>query len=422
MCGQKPNAGFTPPPPLFTDVHVGGSRSPRSPQVLTAGASFSLDITTTDAYSNPTTDASFSCSCCCGETMTDAGEYTVHVAPPIKGSPFRFDVKPGAEHAATSTHTTNVGAESLELRVFPKDEFNNTVTDATGYIVSIDGGDDIPLSAPDFSHTHAVKEGSFELSFKLDGVDIQNSPVKVVVMGANADGLPVGIMAAGMGGLLVLFGLIYWRQRRKGKKKVMELEGAASRMENKNEELVMENELLEYSLRQKKHTLEEQEVIKFVLDNTQSDRVDELRSVMIDSSEIEVEELLGQGGMGKVHLALYKGARVAVKQLLAINEENVTRFRFECFLTKVLIHPNCVRMVGVCWDERMLGCVMEYVDGGSLQGRLTADWGVRAGENIGWKNELLKWATEAALGVQYLHHTRYFDETEGEWKDCVVHR
>jgi len=59
--------------------------------------------------------------------------------------------------------------------------------------------------------------------------------------------------------------------------------------------------------------------------NTQ--RANELKSVLIPSSEIDIKELLGQGGMGKVHLALYNKKQVAVKQLLAITDENCKRFR-----------------------------------------------------------------------------------------------
>ena len=97
-------------------------------QVLTAGSSFCLDITTMDAYRNPTTGASFSYSCCVDEIMTKAGEYTVDVTPAIKGNPFRFDVKPDVPHVATSTHnivSTELVSEKetlQELRVLPKDQ------------------------------------------------------------------------------------------------------------------------------------------------------------------------------------------------------------------------------------------------------------------------------------------------------------
>ena len=132
-------------------------------RVLTAGSFFSLNINMVDAFGNPTEGAEFNFSCCVGEAMTKAGEYTVDITPAIKSNPFRFDVKAGTPSALASTHAISEGSESLELRVFPKDKFNNTITDATGYCVSIDGGGDIPLIAPDFFHAHAVEEGSVEV-------------------------------------------------------------------------------------------------------------------------------------------------------------------------------------------------------------------------------------------------------------------
>ena len=67
-------------------------------------------------------------SCCNGEIVTKAGEYTVDVTPVIKGNPFRFDVKKDVPRAATSTH--NIASTELvsekeilqELRVLPKDQ------------------------------------------------------------------------------------------------------------------------------------------------------------------------------------------------------------------------------------------------------------------------------------------------------------
>jgi hypothetical protein len=54
-----------------------------------------------------------------------------------------------------------------------------------------------------------------------------------------------------------------------------------------------------------------------------------------------------------VNLATYRGAKVAVKQLLTVTDENVTRFRHECFLLKNLAHPHVVKLVGVVWDSDM---------------------------------------------------------------------
>ena len=42
---------------------------------------------------------------------------------------------------------------------------------------------------------------------------------------------------------------------------------------------------------------------------------------------------------------------------------------FECFLMKSLRHPNIVKLVGVCWDDSMFACCLEFVENGSLE-----DW------------------------------------------------
>ncbi|GMI51154.1 hypothetical protein TeGR_g2813, partial [Tetraparma gracilis] len=55
--------------------------------------------------------------------------------------------------------------------------------------------------------------------------------------------------------------------------------------------------------------------------------------------------------------------------LLTVNEENVLRFRHECFLMKNLSHPNVVKLVGVCWDDSLFACCLEFVENGSLE-----DW------------------------------------------------
>jgi hypothetical protein len=75
-----------------------------------------------------------------------------------------------------------------------------------------------------------------------------------------------------------------------------------------------------------------------------------------------------------VNLASYRGTKVAMKQLLTVNEENVLRFRHECFLMKNLSHPNIVQLVGVCWSEELFACCLEFAENGSLEFwlRLTA--------------------------------------------------
>ncbi len=151
-------------------------------------------------------------------------------------------------------------------------------------------------------------------------------------------------------------------------------------------------------------------------------RADELQAVMIPSSEVKIETLLGKGGTGTVHLASFNGTKVAVKQLIIVNEENIERFRLECLLMKELQHPNVCKLIGVCWDDIMLALCLEFIDGGSLEGRLRNDVLLPRSEKMTWKKQLLRWATEAAMGVQFLHQSRYFDEESNTWKNCIIHR
>jgi serine/threonine protein kinase len=326
-------------------------------------------------------------------------------------------------------------ASLLPLQVFPFDEFDTPLASASGFAVTVSGlgtGQDRMHSLDKnngFSKPLDIPKGlrtTLTLNFTLHGVPICDGEI-VEVRVAPPD--PVSLVDTIVGSasaVLVVAGLVFFafyrRHKLKTQREVMELAQRNSLMNHQNRELQQHNENLQDSLRKKKHSDKELEVMAKAMQNQKTERLDDLRSVLVPSSTIEIVELLGQGGMGKVHLAKFKGELVAVKQLLTINDDSVKRFRFECFLTKELTHPNCVKMIGVCWDDMMLGCILEYVDGGSLESRLRKDWNEDFKDKLTWSNELLKWATEAALGIQYLHHKRYYDENEDLWKDSIVHR
>jgi len=67
--------------------------------------------------------------------------------------------------------------------------------------------------------------------------------------------------------------------------------------------------------------------MKKAMEELEKARKDELEGVLIPSSEIKVDRLLGKGGFGVVNLATYKGQSLAMKQLLEITDESVKRFR-----------------------------------------------------------------------------------------------
>ncbi|GMI20413.1 hypothetical protein TeGR_g7083 [Tetraparma gracilis] len=158
--------------------------------------------------------------------------------------------------------------------------------------------------------------------------------------------------------------------------KVMRIEDALDqqgqviqRFSESKKRLEQVNQELEEEVRLKKHSEEELKVMVSALEAVSKERQDELKEVMMESKELKIDRLLGKGGFGVVNLATYRGAKVAMKQLLTVNEENVLRFRHECFLMKNLSHPNVVKLVGVCWSEDLFACCLEFVENGSLE-----DW------------------------------------------------
>ncbi|GMI25561.1 hypothetical protein TeGR_g10462 [Tetraparma gracilis] len=535
--------------PASCVVKIPGGRS------ITAGTSLKAIVETFDEFENPTShpEDSFKSRVELGnseenfgnrhvlpashtfaEMQTLAGVYKLYLYHTntqleVAGSPISFDVRPAAADAASSTH--NIDFDSfisrksmdleLELRVDPFDRFYNPVLSATGYAVSIDGGDPIPLPAPFFSYTHTIPRAFSDtllLSFTLDGAEIANSPVTLDVAPDNTV-LYMGII---FGVFLFVFGVSNWLYSKFGKRginaekekevavdvklrKILDSKihmqdtmtliegldilsdasnavfklmlvlspadaaasavpewllylfvvlGAAAvplgiyqviqrgrqikasyrhiirgddpelakaldaaggtlspesiairrslivldmtvcnvgirgffaedlpsillnsavllleaRVGSKADVSTM-NEDLEEEMRLKKHSEEELKVMVAALESVSKERQDELKEVMIDSKEVKAERMLGKGGFGVVNLALYRGGRVAMKQLLTVNEENVLRFRRECFLMKNLSHPNVVRLVGVCWSEDLFACCLEFAENGSLE-----DW------------------------------------------------
>ncbi|GMI41863.1 hypothetical protein TrCOL_g327 [Triparma columacea] len=152
----------------------------------------------------------------------------------------------------------------------------------------------------------------------------------------------------------------------------------------------------------------------------------ELMEVMLNSDDVEIGSLIGKGGFGNVHEGFYKGEIVAVKQIQRVEEESIEQFRFECFLLKHLRHPNVVRFIGVCWDQTLLACVLEYVSNGSLQDHLKKCSG-KTHKQLTWKSDLLTTAQEISSSLEYLHHARYWHERAEKgkppgWRECIIHR
>jgi serine/threonine protein kinase len=91
----------------------------------------------------------------------------------------------------------------------------------------------------------------------------------------------------------------------------------------------------------------------------------------------EVNELIAEGGMGRVHagLDLQTGERVAIKCIrsshAAGHPESGLRFAREAEILGRLAHPNIVRRIAMVEAEQRWHIIMEYVPGGSLRDLLS---------------------------------------------------
>lgn len=120
----------------------------------------------------------------------------------------------------------------------------------------------------------------------------------------------------------------------------------------------------------------------------------------IDYRELEIREVIGVGGFGKVHRAFYRNEEVAVKAArhgpdddIKATLKSVVR---EAKLFWALKHENIISLRGVCLKPPKLGLVMEFARGGSLNRIL-------AGRKIP-PSVLVDWAVQIARGMHYLHH------------------
>ncbi|XP_031252562.1 probable serine/threonine-protein kinase PBL23 [Pistacia vera] len=126
------------------------------------------------------------------------------------------------------------------------------------------------------------------------------------------------------------------------------------------------------------------------------------RELCAATTNFTPENLLGEGGFGRVYRGKLENQLVAVKQLDRNGFQGNREFLVEVLMLSLLSHPNLVNLVGYCADGDQRILVYEYMAGGSLEdhlldlapGRNPLDWTTR-----------MKIAEGAARGLEYLHET-----------------
>ena len=114
-------------------------------------------------------------------------------------------------------------------------------------------------------------------------------------------------------------------------------------------------------------------------------------------SDVQVGKKIGQGAFGEVFEATLKtGERVAVKTCRSNELTDKDKFLQEAEILQQYVHPNIVRLIGVCAEKDPVYIVMELMPGGALLEFLR-----KKGSQQG-QRKLCTMAIEACKGMDYL--------------------
>ena len=279
--------------------------------LITAGDEIAVNVSTADIHGNPTPHApdEFVVELQAGVDLTKSGTYLFAVTQKttgemVGGRQYGIRVQPAPPSAAKSTHninSTELTSQAkrtvpLELRVVPVDEFGNlllTEDHKFQFQVAVDG-DVHNLIAPDFSYTHAIPKGydaNLVLSFTLDGLPINNSPITVVVSPDGSD-LVATLVATCLAVALLLLCLVARRRDKAASKAMRKQSMNLLWMRESLHDTTMlheaEKEKMEAQMRRQKHSSEELLVMALAMKELDKERKDELAEVLIDGKELQV--------------------------------------------------------------------------------------------------------------------------------------
>ncbi|KAF7829478.1 putative serine/threonine-protein kinase PIX13 isoform X1 [Senna tora] len=138
--------------------------------------------------------------------------------------------------------------------------------------------------------------------------------------------------------------------------------------------------------------------------------LDELKSA---TGNFKPHTVVGEGGFGRVFKGWIEektlkpsrsvgvGIAVAVKKSNPDSMQGFEEWQSEVKFLGKLSHPNLVKLIGYCWEQKQFLLVYQYMQRGSLENHLFG----RGPEPLSWDIRL-KIAIGAARGLAFLHHSQ----------------
>lgn len=125
------------------------------------------------------------------------------------------------------------------------------------------------------------------------------------------------------------------------------------------------------------------------------------------------DTVLGEGGFGKVYKGWLddkttsnksvSGMVVAIKKLNSESLQGLKEWQSEIHFLGRLSHPNLVKLLGYCWEDKELLLVYEFMQRGSLENHLFGRGA--AVQSLPW-NIRVKILMDAAHGLTFLHSSK----------------
>nr|CCA24426.1 protein kinase putative [Albugo laibachii Nc14] len=121
----------------------------------------------------------------------------------------------------------------------------------------------------------------------------------------------------------------------------------------------------------------------------------------LNSNDIALDTIIGEGAFGKVYKGLYKHQTVAVKLMIRQNLSSIVvrEFEKEVDIMSRLQHPNICQLIGACLKPSTRALVLEYIELGSLWDYLRANRALSI-------HQRAQFLLDTARGMQYLHQFR----------------